>query len=66
MAITILGEHITVIRPFRIAKPIVSKRGSATRASRPKEVKLTLQQKLEIARQMGFTLANEVCMQEGF
>ena len=65
MAITILGEHITVIRPTIARVPQVPVAGSKTRATRPKTVKLTWQQKLEIARQMGFQLATEGCMQEG-
>jgi hypothetical protein len=58
MAITILGQHISLIRPKLITKPLVTKRGSATRASRPKKVKLSLADKLSIARSMGYALAN--------
>jgi hypothetical protein len=65
MAVTILGQKISLIRPSRISRPIVAKRGSAVRASRPKVIELTPAQKLEIAHSMGFQLATEGCMKEG-
>ena len=60
---TILGHHISLIRPARVAvmRP-GGKAWSGAKATGRKTRKLTLEMKQKIARQMGYKLASSACM----
>jgi len=53
MSITILGQHISLIRPERINKPLVPKK-HRDYSSRPKTIKHTVQDLIRIAQEMGY------------
>lgn len=59
MSITILGQHISLIRPERINKPIVSK-SPKRRASKPKTIEHSLQDLIRIAQEMGYSWKGNV------
>ena len=53
MSITILGQHISLIRPERINKLRVPKK-HRDYSSRPKTIKHTVQDLIRIAQEMGY------------
>lgn len=55
MAVSILGEHISLIRPERMPKPLIQK-DSVWKTQRPrrKTFKLTEERKMTLAAMMGF------------
>ena len=54
--VTTLGQHISLVRPARIARPITSGAWKGAKASGRKTRKLTWAQKLIIAEQMNMLI----------